>query len=236
MARSLQSMCPCGLFFAMTLPEPWALYSGHINGCTLTRYSQLARRLRKASLEEQRDLRSAFTSTPSTNPQRKGCPGTRATSLEPPQTATKAQTDRGLQEFFFFFFFFTSPSVPSTLQSQGHHSHHVLSAARTSFPPSPIHTRFYFGTSTLKLPDKKDATRLVYVANARRSPGLASTCCWSHPLPCALPWPHMAQQPYPLPSTCPWSNCLVLKDTKYSMPLLTILTPMIATFMQQVPE
>lgn len=104
MARSLQSMCPCGLFFAMTLPEPWALYSGHINGCTLTRYSQLACRLRKASLEEQRDLRSAFTSTPSTNPQRKGCPGTRATSLEPPQTATKAQTDRGLQEFFFSFF------------------------------------------------------------------------------------------------------------------------------------
>lgn len=112
MARSLQSMCPCGLFFAMTLPEPWALYSGHINGCTLTRYSQLARRLRKASLEEQRDLRSAFTSTPSTNPQRKGCPGTRATSLEPPQTATKAQTDRGLQEFFFFLFFLHITQCP----------------------------------------------------------------------------------------------------------------------------
>ena len=101
-ARSLESICLCGLFFAMRLPKSWALHSGHMNGCTLTRYSQLAHRPRKASLEEWRDLCSACTSIPSTNPQTKGCPGTWATPLAPPQTATKAQTDCGLQALSFF--------------------------------------------------------------------------------------------------------------------------------------
>ena len=129
-AHSSEGACLCGLFLAVTVAKPMGTLSQGI----ASRHADQGQPL----LRSGGDLCSAFTSVPSTNTQTKGCPGRRLLHLHRQQPKHRLWAS-GIFVCFFPHTQTLSPSVPSTLQSQGHRSHHILSAAKTSSPLFPIH-------------------------------------------------------------------------------------------------